>query len=135
MNFPNMPYIPDSRTQATYLAAKYNDVKNTWADLENKYNELLKEVGADEDIAVSVFLFSGNEISVAKFECSGPNLLIVHGILCGNQVTAYIHQSCLQVVFGKVAKKPNASRVQFGFSPPDKQIQPALDNDEVQPEV
>jgi hypothetical protein len=93
-------------------------IKTVWNHLQKEHQELSKEAKSDQTVAASVFLFGGAEIAVETFGYAGPNLLIVNGQINGKDITAYVHQSCLQVVFALVPKDSNASRGPLGFINP-----------------
>ena len=90
-------------------------ISSVWEHLGNESAELKQQLALDEELTATVFLFGGEQIFVDTFGYAGPNLLIVHGLLNGNKITAYVHQSCLQVVFAVVKKDPQKPRHQFGF--------------------
>jgi len=95
-------------------------ISTAWEHLQNKYEELVKEAKADQDIAISVLLFGGTEIAVREFGYAGPNLLIVHGLVDNKDITAYINQSCLQVVFALVPKDSKNPSQPIGFINPSR---------------
>jgi hypothetical protein len=92
-----------------------------WNHLEEHYKQMLAETSAVEDVAMSVFLFGNQEIRVREFGYAGPNLFVVHGFIGKDEVTAYVHQACLQVVFSKVPKDAKAGRLQIGFAAPKEE--------------
>lgn len=92
-------------------------IEVVWEHLANESDELRKQLAADEDLAATVYLFGGEQIAVETFGYAGPNLLIVYGLVNGNKVTAYVHQSCLQVVFRVIKKDPGKPQHQIGFIP------------------
>ena len=94
-------------------------IKTVWEHLGNEAADLMQELPADHELIATVILFNGDAIQVEEFGYAGPNLLIVHGIKNGNKVTAYVHQSCLQVIFSIMPKDEKRPRQPFGFVSPD----------------
>jgi hypothetical protein len=90
-------------------------IDGVWNHLENRYNKMIEDLPADKAISVVVFLFGGSQIQVREFGYAGPNLLTVHGILNGENITAYVHQSCLQAVFSIVPKDDKKPITPIGF--------------------
>jgi hypothetical protein len=111
-------YIPLSSSRAmlpTITRSEYS-VNTILKALKARYKALTKSLSDDEILTASVFLFSGHEILVQDFDSVYPDILIVRGILAGDDkaVEAYIDTACLQVVFSK-AKKPGQKRHPIGF--------------------
>lgn len=92
-------------------------ISGVWEHLSNESIELKQQLALDEELIATVVLFGGEQVLVNTFGYAGPNLLIIHGLLNGNNVTVYVHQSCLQVVFSVTKKDPQKPRHQFGFVP------------------
>src|ERR1043166_3839161 len=109
-----MTYI----TPDAYLSASH--VESVWEHLERHYNKLLKKVSKNEQIVVTAYLFGGTKINVGSFGYAGPNLMSVNGDIHGQEIKAFIHQSCLQVVFSVVAKDVEEPRRTMGFLRPDQ---------------
>jgi hypothetical protein len=104
---PNLPHIEPIMPSGHITAV--------WSHLQREYRETLEKASSNEDIAVTVVLFGGREIAVSEFGYAGPNLLVVYGKLNGKEVTVYVHQSSLQVIFEKLPKDESAARQPMGF--------------------
>jgi hypothetical protein len=108
--YVNLPY------DAAAEAQKRTYVKPVCERLQTEYISLLSSLTDKEDIVVSIFLSNGLEILVSEFDYDGTNLLIVKGLNSKSQeVTAFVHQSSLQVVFSKVPKGISEPRREIGF--------------------
>ena len=94
-------------------------IETVWHHLGDKAADLKEKLPANHDLTASVILFGGDEILVETFGYAGPNLLLVNGKRNGNQVSAYVHQSCLQVVFAIVPSSGMKPKQQFGFVQPE----------------
>ena len=108
-----MTSIPDLHFPTVSLPPGH--ISGVWNHLQNQYEEMLKEASPQEDVAVTVFLFGGTEIQVQSLGYAGPNLLMVFGKLNDGDITAFVHQSCLQIVYSKVAKDEKGARIPIGF--------------------
>jgi len=109
-NPPHIPYIRPNLPSG-HISGVYNHI-------QEEYEDLLKKAKPNEDVAATVFLFGGTEITVKTFGYAGPNLLIVNGQIHGKDVRAYVHQSSLQVIFSLVPKDSKIPRTPLGFVAP-----------------
>ncbi len=120
-------FIPLSRPVLPTITRSEYSVNTILKALKARYKALAKKLADDETLTVSVFLFSGIEIHVQDFDSVYPDIIIVHGMIAGEnkEVEAYIDTDCLQVVFSK-AKKAGQKRNPIGFrmAPETQEIPP-----------
>ncbi|MFI5253514.1 MAG: hypothetical protein ACHQQQ_13900 [Bacteroidota bacterium] len=108
-------------------------IEGVWEHLQNEYDKITKEISSNEMITVKVILFNGQEIVVNTFGYAGPNFLIVYGFLKDKEITAYIHQSSLQVLFSKISKDEKQPRRSIGFvHPKNPETQGKNENDQLE---
>ncbi len=90
-------------------------ISSVWEHLQKENNNLSQIVKSDEIVSAEVCLFDGSVINVSSFGYAGPNLLTIRGLIGNKDVKAYVHQSCLQVVFSIIKKESNSTKSPIGF--------------------
>lgn len=92
-------------------------IKDVWEELQREYAEMQTACSPGEEVGVTAMLYSGQEIHVDSFDCRYPDILIVKGKSKDQEVTAYIAQTSVQIVFQKLKKETEKPRNPIGFIP------------------
>lgn len=84
--------------------------------LEREYKSRSSDLGPDEDISVEALLPGGERIMVTYFGYSTIEMLLLEGLMNGEDISALVHYSSVQVIFRKIKKEANAPKRKMGFA-------------------